>query len=70
MDDVGKDNFSDAFVKTVSDLADTIDMDVVVEGVEEDSQEKALLEMNVDMIQGYFFDKPLTKEQFEEKYVD
>ena len=70
VDDVGKDNFSDAFVKTVSDLADTIDMDVVVEGVEEDSQEKALLEMNVDMIQGYFFDKPLTKEQFEEKYVD
>ena len=70
VDDVGKDGFSDAFVKTVSDLADTIDMDVVVEGVEEDSQEKALLGMKVDMIQGYLFDKPLTQEQFEEKYVD
>ena len=70
VDDVGKDGFSDAFVKTVSDLADTINMDVVVEGVEEDSQEQALHGMKVDMIQGYLYDKPLTMEQFEEKYVD
>ena len=69
-DDVGKDDFSDAFVKTVSDLADTINMDVVMEGIEEDSQEKALVGMKIDMIQGYLFDKPLTREQFEEKYVD
>jgi len=41
-----------------------------VEGVEEDSQEKALVGMKIDMIQGYLFDKPLTREQFEEKYVD
>lgn len=70
VDNVGEDVFSNAFVKTVSDLADTIDMDVVVEGVEAEKQEAALENMKVNIIQGYYFDKPLTQEDFEAKYVD
>lgn len=70
VDNVGEDVFSNAFVKTVSDLADTIDMDVVVEGVEVEKQEEALENMKVNIIQGYLFDKPLTQEAFEEKYVE
>ena len=70
VDNVGQDVFSNAFVKTVADLADSIDMDVVVEGVEAEKQEEALETMNVNIIQGYLFDKPLTQEDFEAKYVD
>ena len=69
INDVGRDQFSDAFIKTVSDLADTIDVNVVVEGVEEPRQEKALDHMKIDMIQGYLYDRPLCKEDFERKYL-
>ena len=71
IDDVGQDDFSDAFVKTVSSLAEprpTKDVDVVVEGVEDQKQTEALREMKVDLIQGYYYDKPLPQDKFEEKY--
>ena len=35
-----------------------------------DGWEEALETMNVNIIQGYLFDKPLTQEDFEAKYVD
>lgn len=69
IDHVGQDEFSDAFVKTVSDLAEAIHVNVVVEGVEERNQTEALREMKVDLIKGYYYDKPLPKEDFEEKYL-
>ncbi len=69
VNDVGKDDFSDAFIKTVSDLASTIDVNVVVEGVENISQEDALGDMKIDMIQGYLYDKPLPQNDFEKKYL-
>lgn len=69
VDDVGEDVFSDAFVKTVSELAETINLNVIVEGIEEKRQEDALSGMKVDMIQGYLYDKPLSQEEFEAKYL-
>ena len=60
---------SHAFIDTVSTLADSIDIDVVVEGVESESQQSAISGMKVDMVQGYLFDKPLTRGEFEEKYL-
>ena len=70
VDEMGKDHFSDAFIQSVSTLADSIDVDVVVEGVELESQQDAIRNMKVDMVQGYLYDKPLTKEEFEEKYLN
>ncbi|MDD6193304.1 MAG: bifunctional diguanylate cyclase/phosphodiesterase [Lachnospiraceae bacterium] len=67
--DIGDDVFSDAFVKSVSQLAEALDMNICVEGVEEEKQCHALGEMNVDMIQGYLFDKPLCVDDFERKYL-
>ena len=70
VDEMGRDHFSDAFIQSVSTLADSIDVDVVVEGVELESQQDAIRNMKVDMVQGYLYDKPLTKEEFEEKYLN
>ncbi|MCR5640114.1 MAG: bifunctional diguanylate cyclase/phosphodiesterase [Lachnospiraceae bacterium] len=70
VNEVGEDTFSDAFVKTVAELADTIHVNVIVEGVEEQAQEDALEDMKVHMIQGYLYDKPLTQDEFESKYLD
>ena len=69
VDDLTEDEFSEAFVETVTNLADTISVNVVVEGVEKEQQAKELDNMKVDMFQGYLFDKPLTSEEFEEKYM-
>ena len=69
VEDVGENLFSDAFVKSVSQLADALHMHVCVEGVEEKRQCDALKGMNVDMLQGYLFDKPLCAEEFEQKYL-
>ena len=69
VDGVGDNAFSDAFVKTVSKLADAIDVNVCVEGVEEERQKTALDDMNVQMIQGFLYDKPLPQDEFERKYV-
>ena len=70
VDEMGKDHFSDAFIQSVSSLAESIDVEVVVEGVEEEAQQNAIQKMKVDMVQGYLYDKPLTKEEFEEKYLN
>ena len=44
-------------------------MHVCVEGVEDKNQCDALKDMNVDLIQGYLFDKPLSVDDFEQKYL-
>lgn len=69
VDDLTEDEFSGAFVETVTSLADTINLDVVVEGVEKENQAIRLDGMKVDMFQGYLFDRPLTSAEFERKYL-
>lgn len=69
VEDIGEDMFSDVFVRSVSQMADALDMHICVEGVEDEKQCEVLGNMNVDMIQGYLFDKPLSVEDFEKKYL-
>ncbi len=70
VEDVGEDKFSDAFLKTVTELATTLDMNICVEGVERDNQLGAVEGLHVDWIQGYLFDQPLPVGDFERKYVE
>ncbi len=67
--DIGKDEYSEVFVKMVTELSETLGVQVCVEGVEEDVQFDKIREMNVQFIQGYYFDKPMTAEAFEAKYL-
>ncbi len=53
----------------VSDLADAIGVSICVEGIETKKQYKVLEGMKVRMIQGYYFDKPMPRAEFEKKYV-
>lgn len=66
---IGEDDFSDAFVKLVAELAKAIGVTVCVEGVEKKEQYQAMKNMEIKLIQGYFFGKPLTQKDFEEKYL-
>lgn len=69
VDDIDKDDYSDAFVRSVSQLADAVNLNVVVEGVERDRQQDVLKGMDVDMIQGFLYDKPLPRDEFEKKWL-
>ena len=44
-------------------ISDEISVDVVAEGVEQAVQVKTLDGLGVDVIQGFYFDKPLPKEE-------
>ena len=65
IDDLGKEPYEEVFVKMVCELASTIGMNVCVEGVENKLQYDILKKMQIQMIQGFYFDKPMTKEAFE-----
>ena len=66
---LGEDDFSDAFVKMVNELANTIGVKVCVEGVETKLQLDVACGMRVSMIQGYYFGIPMKIAEFEEKYL-
>lgn len=54
-------------VKSIVDLAKAYNMEVITEGVETNEQIKFLLEVGCRNVQGYFFDKPMTKEVITER---
>lgn len=67
--DIHIDPYSQAFVRSIVDLAGSIGAEVCVEGIEGEEQLKALDGMGVSYVQGYYYDKPLRRAAFEEKYV-
>ena len=58
----------DLIIKNIIDLANILDMKVVAEGVEQEHQIKTLKEYGCDIIQGYYYSKPLSVVDFE-KYI-
>ncbi len=55
-------------VSEVIDLAKKLNMKIVAEGIESREQVDFLAEQECDLIQGYFFAKPMPIREFEEKY--
>ena len=55
-------------VSEVIDLAKKLDMKIVAEGIESREQVDFLTEQECDLIQGYFYAKPMPISEFEEKY--
>ena len=53
----------------MTELGRAIDVNICVEGVETKEQLEILEEMKVQMIQGYHFDRPMQRAQFEQKYT-
>ena len=67
--DMDSDSFSEVFVKTISELAKSLNVDVCVEGVERDKQIEMLGKFSINLAQGYYFDEPLMRDEFEKKYL-
>ncbi len=64
--DMGLSEINKSIVKAIIDLAHTLNMEVVAEGIEKQSQVNTLREMNCNIIQGYLFSKPLEHDDITE----
>lgn len=67
--DLESDTYAKSFIRMVAELAEAIGVNLCVEGVETRAQYEILSKMRVSMVQGYYFDKPMPADRFEEKYV-
>lgn len=67
--DLAEDAYSRSFIKMVAELAETIGVSVCVEGIETEEQYLALKDMKVKYIQGFYFDRPMKRSRFEQKYL-
>lgn len=56
-------------VAAMISMARNLNLEVICEGVETEAQAQFLLERGCRMGQGYLFSKPITIEEFEEKYL-
>ncbi|MBO6149107.1 MAG: EAL domain-containing protein, partial [Lachnospiraceae bacterium] len=51
----------------IAQMANELDMSVITEGVEQWEQVEFLKKLNVNLVQGYLFDKPMPEEYFEKR---
>lgn len=65
---LAKDAYSQSFVKMVAELAQTLGANICVEGIETEAQYTIVKDMKVKYIQGFYFDCPMCRSAFEEKY--
>ncbi len=62
---MNRDEKSRKLVELVMEIADFLKVPAVAEGVEDESQLEALKKMGCQLIQGYYFSKPVPPEDFE-----
>ena len=56
-------------VELILDIARYLKVPVVAEGVETGSQLKLLKDAGCDLVQGYYFSRPLPAEEFERRFL-
>lgn len=60
---VEEDGIVQSILNTIITLGHSLGFQIVAEGVEEEAQLHILSDMNVDIVQGYYYSKPLDEEQ-------
>jgi len=67
--DIAEDEKDRAIVKAIVNLGHTLKLRVLAEGAEEKEQVELLKEMGCDVVQGYYYSKPITVKEFEKKWL-
>jgi len=67
--EIEKDDISKNIILAIIDLAKILKIATIAEGVETKEQAELLKEMGCDMIQGYYYSRPLPTDIFEELYM-
>ena len=68
--DIAEDEYAQAFVKLIAELSKTLEVQVCVEGVEYQEQLGKLKELNINMIQGFYYGKPMRVTEFEQRFLE
>ncbi|ADN09058.1 sensor domain-containing protein [Sulfurimonas autotrophica] len=66
IDNIPKDLSDSAIVKTIINLCENLELQVIAEGVEEENQNDFLFENNCEDIQGFLFSHPINVKDMEE----
>lgn len=67
--DVAKNIKDKAIVKAIVDMGHTLELKLVAEGAEDREQVELLKAMKCDVVQGYYFSKPMCVEDFEHRWL-
>ena len=62
---LGNDNVSRAVVEATVSMATALDIDVIAEGVETAQQRAMVVDLGIDLMQGFLFQQPLPADEFE-----
>jgi diguanylate cyclase (GGDEF)-like protein len=65
----GQDSSSKKLIHAIISMANALNIDVIVEGVETKEQLEWLMQHNVKKVQGYYFSKPLDGDTFTRNYL-
>lgn len=60
----------EVFIKNIVNMINELGMRVVAEGVETDAQIKFLKEIDCAAVQGYYFDRPMPRDRYEERLLE
>ena len=69
IDDLTSNDYAQTFIKLITELSDKIGARVCIEGVEKKEQLDILSNMNVNMVQGYYYGKPMPYKEFEKQFL-
>ncbi len=64
----GTANFNPSLLSAITELAHSVSMEVIVEGVETKQQMEFLMFLNTDRMQGYLYGKPMPAKEFEKNF--
>jgi diguanylate cyclase (GGDEF)-like protein/PAS domain S-box-containing protein len=68
--DISRDSVNAAIAKAIIEMAHTLRLNVIAEGVETEEQLSSLRDMKCDHMQGYLFSKPVPSKEFERLLVN
>ena len=66
---ITEEGYNATLIRSVAQLCRQVDMRVCVEGVETEEEHSAVRGMGVELIQGYYFGRPMLPELFEQKFT-
>ena len=58
-----------SILNAIITMAKALDMEAITESVETEEEVNVLTELGCDVFQGYYFSRPISVEEFEEKYM-
>ncbi|SER71383.1 EAL domain-containing protein [Salisediminibacterium halotolerans] len=70
IDQIGVSKRGESVLRSLISLGKSLELDIVVEGLETDRERRFLIEEGCTLAQGYYFDKPMTHDDLMRRFAD